>query len=290
MRKKRSLGQSCILCSTAHDVLNGGTTSKTASRASSPGRLPSYNGSERVEDAGDFVLGDDSDEEKDDLSNANPPPRPVAGDWGEPPAYDEHVDEKTVEADEKKAVRVQPSIHYIRPEETLLGLSMKYGVDGALLCRLNKLPTSTLSTTPHLLHTREFILLPPDARASISTEPVLPPELERKRLVVRRFMVATKCTDWSMAQTYVDQVFRAREDEARFVQENRAARGDTGADAQLREGGELWAAVEAYQADERWEREQRNLHGGVKGKGVFGRRTLDPGASGTKDSKGWSWK
>lgn len=163
-------------------------------------------------------------------------------------------------------------------------------MQGTLLCRWNKLPTSTLSTTPHLLHTREFILLPPGVRASTSTEPVLPPELERKRLVVRRFMVTTKCTDWSMAQTYVDQVFRAREEEARFVQENRTARGEAGEAVEVREGGKLEEAVEAYQADERWEREQRNLHGGVKGKGVFGRRTIEPGASGTKGSKGWSWK
>lgn len=138
---------------------------------------------------------------------------------------------------------------------------------GHVLCTLNKLPISTLTTTPHLLHAKPFILLPPGARPSTSTEPLLPAPLERKRLIVRRFQVAVKCPDWAVAQAYCDQVFQKREDEARFVRENRAARGEAAADVEVREGGELEEAIEAFQADERWEREQRNLKG--KGKGVF---------------------
>jgi hypothetical protein len=83
---------------------------------------------------------------------------------------------------------------------------------------------------------------------------------------VRRFQTQTKCTDWAMATAYVDQVFDAREKEAALVKENRQARGDA-EEVQVREGGELEEAVQAFLADERWEREQRNQKG--KGRGLF---------------------
>lgn len=70
-----------------------------------------------------------------------------------------------------------------------------------------------------------------------------------------------------MATAYVDQVFEAREKEAALVQENRRARGNTEDEVQVREGGELEDAVQAFLADERWEREQRNKKG--KGRGLF---------------------
>lgn len=83
---------------------------------------------------------------------------------------------------------------------------------------------------------------------------------------MRRFQTQTKCTDWAMATAYVDQVFDAREKEAALVKENRQARGDA-EEVQVREGGELEEAVQAFLADERWEREQRNQKG--KGRGLF---------------------
>lgn len=61
------------------------------------------------------------------------------------------------------------------------------------LSRLNKLPLSTLSTTPQLLHTLPFLLLPPSA-ASMSTTPRLAPAEERRRLILRRFQVGMLCS------------------------------------------------------------------------------------------------
>ena len=164
---------------------------------------------------------------------------------------------------------------------------------GHVLCQLNKLPLSTLSTTPHLLHTKPFLILPPPARRpSSSAEPILPAPLERKRLVVRRFQVATKCADWATARAYVDAVWHEREQEARFVAENRRARGEAAAvgedePLEVREGGELEEAVRAYEADERWEREQRN----VKGKGVLVHGAGGAAGAGARASgRGWGWR
>ncbi|KAI5478486.1 hypothetical protein MNV49_005014 [Pseudohyphozyma bogoriensis] len=68
-----------------------------------------------------------------------------------PPAYDEFdaaipaydgdgkgfsgKEKDQSEAEKDGDGREQPSIHYIKPEETLRGLALKYRVDGHLLCR-----------------------------------------------------------------------------------------------------------------------------------------------------------
>ncbi|GAA5974221.1 hypothetical protein JCM11641_003335 [Rhodosporidiobolus odoratus] len=267
--KRRRLAQSCILCSSLDGVLaQPSTTFATQSTAASQNlppssaNPPSYSSTTGPNEAENFVLGDSDDEEV-LAESLTPSPPPADEEWkGEPPAYAEdgalrHTDAKN------------PMLHYLRPEETLAGLALRYGVEGHVLCTTNKLPISTLSTTPHLLHTLPFLLLPPGSRASTSTAPLLPEPLERKRLVVRRFQMQTKCSDWAMAQAYVDQVFRAREEETRLTGtgEDRASVGE-GAEGQVREGGELEEAVEAYLKDERWEKEQQTL-GKPNGKGVF---------------------
>jgi len=152
---------------------------------------------------------------------------------------------------------------------------------------MNRLPISTLSTTPHLLHTLPFLLLPPTARPSTSTKPLLPPAEERKRLLIRRFQIATRCTDYAVAKAYIDQVSKAREEEAEFLRRNR------GIDevVEVREGGELEEAKKSYEADERWELEQRELGGKGKGKALFGSKIRTTGEvenSGLK--KGWGWR
>lgn len=78
-----------------------------------------------------FVLGDDSDDEESELP---PPPPPLeVFDPDQPPAYndsrDENDNDKDENGDEKGAKGEQCNLHYIKPDETLLGLSMKYGVE-----------------------------------------------------------------------------------------------------------------------------------------------------------------
>ncbi|GAA6028121.1 hypothetical protein JCM8097_001880 [Rhodosporidiobolus ruineniae] len=293
-RKNRRLAQACVLCSTVEDVLGSSSSSASATRpasAASSGRPPAYKAAHAppAQEEGDFVLGGDSDDEdEDEAKTPPPPPEEEEGEWGdEPPAYEEDGVLRR-EGDEKKDVeRESGTLHYLKPEETLAGLALRYGVPGHVLCTLNKLPISTLSTTPHLLHTLPFLLLPPNSRPSTSSTPILPPPLERKRLIVRRFQMATKCSDWAMSQAYVDQVFKAREEEARFVRENHVARGGSGEGVEVREGGELEEAVEAFQRDERWEREQQERG---KGKGVLESKMRSTGAVETKARKGWGWR
>lgn len=160
-----------------------------------------------------MLCGDSDDEAKaEDQSEQEPAP----------PAYDHPLPHQT--GNDTKRQSEQTQVHYIKPEETLLGLAMQYKLDvsslaytlrssladpcpcqsqqGPLLCKLNKLPISTLSTTPHLLHTLPFLLLPPDASSS-STTPLHTPLEERRRLVLRRFQVHTRCSEWALAKAYV---------------------------------------------------------------------------------------
>ncbi|KAM0753026.1 hypothetical protein T439DRAFT_354487 [Meredithblackwellia eburnea MCA 4105] len=301
-RTQRRLAQNCILCESvgsllgssspnskdtkkrvsdkenrSQDILESGTVA-TGKIGQDP---PSY------EEAGDFVIGDDDSDDNDELAR-----EPGA----EPPAYEgagidsEH--EKGMPEDEEgekedsapsTSTRGQLQVHYIRPEETLLGIAMKYREPGEVLCRINKLPTSTLTTTPHLLHTLPFLLLPPTAQ-SISTEPIHSAVEERRRLVLRRFQVRTRCSDWAMANAYVSQVFRKRDEELEMVRANRVARGESVEGLQAREGGELEEAEEAWDRDVKWEAEQ-----GGKGKGPMGSKLRSTGQV-ERQVGSWSWR
>jgi len=80
-----------------------------------------------------------------------------------------------------------PSQYYIQPGDTLIGIAFKFGVDGRHLCKLNSLPPSTLSTTPHLLHTRTTLTLPPGARGiTAQNKPSEGDETTARRRVAER--------------------------------------------------------------------------------------------------------
>ncbi|GAA6062388.1 hypothetical protein JCM10212_003197 [Sporobolomyces blumeae] len=311
---RRSLATACVLCQSAHDLLS---SSSSASRPSRPphATLPSYTG--HLDDD-EFVLGDDSDDDATDGPDRNekqssPPPgiedRLIHPD-DEPPAYDDDNDGNTtatkahVDSKDQERSTERCNLHYLKPEETLAGLALKYRVEGPLLCSMNRLPISTLSTTPHLVHTLPFVLLPPGAAPSTSTEPILAPREERRRLIIRRFQLQAKCADYSVAKAYCEQVWKKREEEADFVRTNRVARRTSGTtdetpddhalrgerdEVEVREGGELEEAVEAYLADERWEREQKE-NANHKGKGtLFGSKLRTTGQVEAKVKSGWRW-
>lgn len=113
--------QGCILCQTVDDVLGNGESSASVAKV---GGLPQYSETKGkdavVEEAGDFVLGDSDDEEE------SPPSPPTASDE-EPPAYDEQVGAVDGKAGDDK--REQLEVHYLKPQDTLLGLSLQYGVE-----------------------------------------------------------------------------------------------------------------------------------------------------------------
>lgn len=58
-------------------------------------------------------------------------------------------------------------------------------------------------------------------------------------------------------------------------------------DLEVREGGELEEALEAWRRDERWEREQQTLG---KGKEAMGSRIKTTGQVEQKVRKGWGWR
>ncbi|KAK4058398.1 hypothetical protein OIO90_000556 [Microbotryomycetes sp. JL221] len=208
----------------------------------------------------DFVLGSDDDDEddEDDDDEKSPPPPPHDD---SPPAYTATMT-PVPDSKQEKQSRDKLSVHYIKPEETLTGISLHYRVDGRYLCQINKLDPSALSTNPQLLHTLPFLLLPPSVTSS-SNEPLLTPEQERQRLIIRRFQIHTRCSDYAMAVAYCNNVFDQREKEAQLIRQNRKARGDLNANdqVQVRTGGELEEACQQYEFDERWEKQQRGKMG-----------------------------
>lgn len=241
--------------------------------------LPVYE--EEVEEVAkeEFIIGDEDDDE-DEKVDVDAVPTPDS-----PPPYYEEGDVVVPAEKAEGGDRAQCSIHYIKPADTLAGLSLHYRCDGALLCRMNKLPTSTLSTTPHLLHTLPFLLLPPSTTSS-SLTPAHPPEIERQRLVLRRFQVRTRCADWAFSNAYVSAVFDRRKKEAEFVSANRMARGGAGDEIGIREGGELEEAIADWEKDQKWEKDQMNTKG--KGK-VVGSKLRSTGLV-ERDAKSWSWR
>jgi hypothetical protein len=57
-------------------------------------------------------------------------------------------------------------IYHLKPSDTLNGLALRFKTSPLALCRLNHLPPSTMTTQPHILHTRTSLILPPDANGA----------------------------------------------------------------------------------------------------------------------------
>ncbi|KAG1733629.1 uncharacterized protein EDB91DRAFT_1148502 [Suillus paluster] len=172
-----------------------------------------------VRDEDIFILGDDEDDEGEahELAPASPISK-VA-----PPAYPLPVSSSSSLISESTLItqtsnasaghaevvvadkQCIPSRYYINPKDTLQGIALRYGVNGRELCRLNNLPPSTLSTTPHLLHTRTFIVLPPSAKSlSVTQDADLDARARRVReKATRRLQMLTKEVDWRVAKAYV---------------------------------------------------------------------------------------
>ncbi|KLO09880.1 hypothetical protein SCHPADRAFT_545216 [Schizopora paradoxa] len=240
----------CLSCLAGVRAVAGSSRSGTMSkgRGASDLKAPSDNverfnldGSLKNEDL--FTLGDDDDDEESEKDGEEPGDVVVEeqGNRGggsssrassPPPAYrpDQPTSVQTQDSpeilfdvsmpDEKmdEVVTEAAKRHYIQKSETLLGIAFKYKIDGRTLCRLNNLPMSTLSTTPHLLHTRTFLVLPYDTKVSTNqshlTSISVPDQMDsavarehaKKRTLERaakRFQIVTKEEDWRIANAYV---------------------------------------------------------------------------------------
>ncbi|KAL5503830.1 hypothetical protein ACEPAH_7901 [Sanghuangporus vaninii] len=114
----------------------------------------------------------------------------------------------SITASTEIATKPTPRKHYIQKGDTLRGLALRYGVDGRALCRLNNLPPCTLTTTPHILHTRTTLILPPSAKSLPPGEEEshdYDPERERQiklEKTAKRLQLITKEADWDVAKAY----------------------------------------------------------------------------------------
>lgn len=131
IRKNPRLARGCLLC---EDVLGSVASKSTVGvvRNKMEGELPRY---DDAEEAG-FVIGD-LDEDEDNVASSSGAYE-KKGFVDAPPGYDEEPvpprsrEEEAPSLDldpvAEKRQAAQPNIHYILPEETLLGLSMRYKV------------------------------------------------------------------------------------------------------------------------------------------------------------------
>ncbi|KAI0324582.1 hypothetical protein GY45DRAFT_1438966 [Cubamyces sp. BRFM 1775] len=196
-----------------------------------------------------------------------------------------------------------PSKYFIRPDDTLLGISLKLGIDGRVLCRLNNLPVSTLRTTPHLLHTRSVLVLPPSSRPPppLSPSQQQADEERRARLARERaetrFQTMTKETDRDVAKAYValaglpdgEGKDHMEYEKEKGLRRRRAhASEDDGAGARV-EG----RAIDHYYDDEEWEGSER-AEGRKPSLPPFpygpSRSTQTHPSRGGEDKSWWHWK
>ncbi|KAF8575232.1 hypothetical protein K439DRAFT_1398422 [Ramaria rubella] len=214
--------------------------------------VPGPSGQSQDQEEGMFVLGD-SDEEEDQS-------REVDGEIA-PPPYAEPLETISITTGSAELInqltsvqeeRSNPSKYYIQHGDTLRGIALRYGVDGRKICQLNSLPFSTLNTTPHLLHTRRWLSLPPTGL------PLLPPpdpkvvEERNRERAEKRFQMVTKEVDWRVAKAYV-ALAQEEDDDAKAKENLEAIKAASKA---LNDRALEAKAIDQYLDDDEWETRQ----------------------------------
>lgn len=161
------------------------------------------------------------------------------------------------------------------------------------LCRLNDLPTTTLSTTPHILHTRTTILLSPTSKPP-PEDPALG-ETRRVERAEKRLQTVTKEVDWRVAKAYV--AIAQDPDPAELGKKEDYERSLRKTPVSESEGSSQRGALESdaigrYLEDAEWEEQERN-----EGRdpviqkfpwGSFGQK-VEPSPGDRKGSGGFKW-
>ncbi|OAL19644.1 hypothetical protein AYO20_11619 [Fonsecaea nubica] len=160
-----------------------------------------------------------------------------------PPSYDDSIGpSRTTEQSTGPPADTDDTVHFVGSEDSLQSLSLAYKVPLQVLRRHNNLYSD------QLLAARKWILIP---RSHYTGPPLSTPpdaEEEERKTKLRRWMIATKCANYNVAQLYLK-----------------------GSDFNL----EL--AVEAFRADEEWEKNNP-----LKGKAKSGgRHRISHGTSGS---------
>ncbi|KAF9061420.1 hypothetical protein BDP27DRAFT_1429015 [Rhodocollybia butyracea] len=219
-----------------------------------------------VRDEDTFVLGSDEDEEE-DLGSKSAPPPPYLQQTASLPAPPVDQEGNGKQNLLKENNPVTPHKYYIQRGDTCLGIAFRFGVDGRELCRLNKLPPSTLTTTPHLLHTRTFLDLPFSARvtdkdgnslleSSENIQEKLRAVRRTRERAEKRLQTMTKEVDWRVAKAYVALA------EDADSQEFELKRKETGSvpGMKLSPSSDLeMLALDKYLDDDEWEASQNRV-------------------------------
>jgi len=163
-----------------------------------------------VRDEDVFVVGDEdaeeqapeiSDREAVQIHGTTAPPDTLLN---EPTRHPEHDGTSTPRAAPEEPPddnHAHPGRYYIQPDDTLLGISLRLGINGRILCKLNDLPPSTLNTTPYLLHTRTFLILPESHSQHATNAPSAEEDAREKRVGAQiALQRVTKETDWGIVQ------------------------------------------------------------------------------------------
>ncbi len=118
---------------------------------------------------------------------------PIAANY-EPPIYDDPPPYAPISVERSHKEGETSCVHYVRPSDTLTSLSLAYTTSARLLRAENHIYSD------HLLQARSFIVIPGYSGPSLSPNP---DKDEEDKVRLKKFMVATKCTDYEMAKVYV---------------------------------------------------------------------------------------
>src|SRR5271156_194334 len=90
-------------------------------------------------------------------------------------------------------------IHYLRHNDTLIGLSLMYKIPLQDIRRANN-----LFGNDNLMHARHYVFIPGYHGPSLSREPEEPEEVEIRKIALKRFQLISKCVDYKMATIYME--------------------------------------------------------------------------------------
>ncbi|KAF4596539.1 hypothetical protein EYR40_007761 [Pleurotus pulmonarius] len=220
----------------------GGVDAVASSRSQRPNNIT---GAVRDEDT--YVIGEDDEDPDSDPSSDGRRSTP-------PPVYQAEASENDIDFEVATSV-IKDSLYHIKHGDTLQGIAFRLGIDARELCRLNKLPPSTMNTTPHLLHTRTSLVLPAAARIDGIEPPNVvkqDPERQRSRArecAAKRLQILTKELDWHTAKAYV-----ALADDPELVAQHATKAKEMGGNVNASLEG---VAIAQYLDDEEWEQRQR---------------------------------
>ncbi|KAL1733886.1 hypothetical protein EV714DRAFT_246158 [Schizophyllum commune] len=253
----------CLACLSGVGVVGHSGAAAQSSTLSAPVNI---DGGLKDEDT--FVLGSDDDDDEDDSDARDPPP---AYEQVEPAPSSAIIALKTAPSHAQDAQPDPPDVqhevdgplkYYLKRGDTLQGICFKFAVDVRGLPAL-LLPRSPVifvgTTTPHLLHTRTFLVLPPSARGKLaaSQTPQEAAQHEARRARQRaekRLQTLTKEADWRVARAYIaladgDDAER----EAKMKEMGTSSNSDSCAITSRLER----YAVEQYLEDDEWEVNER---------------------------------